>query len=108
MYLASKFIIECSIQNIQIMPTAFFMTAEEVRQYFLEGKSEVDGYVKKAKHQFWLAMDFVIVKDGKLIWTRTPEYVKAGEIAESLGLVWGGRWFAEGKTKFDDIFHVEL
>jgi peptidoglycan L-alanyl-D-glutamate endopeptidase CwlK len=102
-YLISKLVIEARVNNIQIMPFNFFLSAEEVHKYFLEGKSQVDGYVKKAKHQFWQAMDLVIIKDGRPVWDRIPEYELLGQIWESMGGVWGGRW-----KSLNDIYHFEI
>jgi peptidoglycan L-alanyl-D-glutamate endopeptidase CwlK len=56
------------------------------------------------------AFDFAIVKDKKVIWDvkvsldgdDLPDYQEAGEIGESLGLKWGGRW------KSPDYPHLEL
>jgi hypothetical protein len=112
-YMVSKLVFEANINGIKIMPTAFYMTNEEVRQYFLEGKSEVDGYIKKSKHQLWRAMDFVIIKDGVPIWTRISEYETLGQIWESMGGVWGGRWVkrnAKGEIigGLNDPYHFEI
>jgi len=51
--------------------------------------------VKKSR-----AFDFAIIKDGKVCWNikadldldGESDYLECGIIAESLGLVWGGRW----------------
>lgn len=50
------------------------------------------------------AFDFAVFdEDAQYITDGTdPRYTKAGEIAESLGLVWGGRW------KHPDYDHIEL
>lgn len=47
----------------------------------------------KSKHIDGLAIDLVPVKDGKYWWT-APYLVweRMGEIGESVGLSWGGRW----------------
>lgn len=47
----------------------------------------------KSKHIDGLAIDLVPVKDGKYWWT-APALVweRMGEIGESVGLSWGGRW----------------
>jgi peptidoglycan L-alanyl-D-glutamate endopeptidase CwlK len=58
-------------------------------------------------HQHGLAADCAFIRDGKLVISeRDPwamrGYELYGEVAESLGLVWGGRW------KMMDFGHVEL
>ena len=58
-------------------------------------------------HQYGLAADFAFVRDGKLVISeRDPwamgGYAHYGELAETVGLVWGGRW------QMRDFGHVEL
>jgi peptidoglycan L-alanyl-D-glutamate endopeptidase CwlK len=58
-------------------------------------------------HQYGLAADCAFVRDGKLVISeRDPwamrGYQLYGEVAESLGLTWGGRW------KMMDFGHTEL
>ncbi len=57
-------------------------------------------------HQYGLAADCAFLRDGKLVISeRDPwamkGYVLYGEVAESVGLTWGGRW------KLMDFGHVE-
>ena len=90
--------------NIRIAPFAVFRTAEEQHRLYLEGKTACDGYVKKSKHQSWLACDMAILSDDgtDFLWVDT-RYDKLGELAEKLGLTCGGRW-----NTIVDIYHVEL
>jgi peptidoglycan L-alanyl-D-glutamate endopeptidase CwlK len=58
-------------------------------------------------HQYGLAADCAFVRDGRLVISeRDPwalrGYQLYGEVAESLGLTWGGRW------KMMDFGHTEL
>jgi peptidoglycan L-alanyl-D-glutamate endopeptidase CwlK len=58
-------------------------------------------------HQYGLAADCAFLRDGKLVISeRDPwamrGYQLYGEVAESLGLTWGGRW------KMMDFGHTEL
>lgn len=67
---------------------------------------ESDEKVTNAKggesfHNFGLAFDTVEIKDGKAVWNN-PRWNRIGEIGESLGLVWGGRW------KFVDKPHFQI
>jgi len=101
-FMISKLVVRASIHDIDLMPIAFLMTAEEVNRYFKEGKSQLDGYKKISPHQIWLAIDFVVVKDGKIIWNRTSEYELLGGIWEEIGGVWGGRW-----KSLNDIYHFQ-
>lgn len=58
-------------------------------------------------HQYGLAADSAFMRDGKLVITEKDPwamrgYELYGEVAEELGLTWGGRW------KLMDFGHVEL
>lgn len=51
----------------------------------------------KSKHLEGKAIDIVPVKDGKIPWNILDQeiadlYIRIGEIGESVGLEWGGRW----------------
>jgi len=95
--------VQAKAAGIAIMPTAFYRTAEQQAKLFAEGKSRCDGVIKKSKHQSWLAMDFVIMRDGGPVWQDVPEYETLGGIWNELGGIWGGYWM-----EFKDIFHFEL
>jgi len=58
-------------------------------------------------HQYGLAADCAFLRDGKLVISEKDPwamrgYQLYGEVAESLGLTWGGRW------KMMDFGHTEL
>lgn len=58
-------------------------------------------------HQYGLAADSAFFRDGKLVISEKDPwamrgYALYGQAAESVGLVWGGRW------KMMDLGHVEL
>jgi peptidoglycan L-alanyl-D-glutamate endopeptidase CwlK len=58
-------------------------------------------------HQYGLAADCAFLRDGKLVISESDPwamrgYQLYGEVAESLGLTWGGRW------KMMDFGHTEL
>jgi peptidoglycan LD-endopeptidase CwlK len=73
--------------------------------------SKMGGHVTGAKafqsyHQYGLAADCAFLRDGKLVISEKDPwamrgYTLYGEVAESLGLVWGGRW------KMMDFGHIE-
>ena len=94
----------------------FLVTAKDQNEKYQQGRTKpgniitnCDGYKKKSNHQSGLAKDVIILdKTGKEIWDHIPEYDILGEIWERLGGKWGGRWYIEGKTKFDDCYHFEM
>lgn len=51
------------------------------------------------------AFDIGVIRNGKYIGDgRDPDYRKAGEIGEALGLEWSGRW----KGKLKEVGHYQL
>lgn len=101
-YLCAKFILACYLEDIKLICFRFISTFEEDLKHFLEGRSKIDPRFKPTPHMQRLAKDFAIIKDGKFTWDRTPEYERMGEIAELIGLTWGGRW-----ESLNDIYHVQ-
>jgi hypothetical protein len=101
-FLTAKLVIQASIEDIRLICFRFISTLAEDLAYFQQGKSEIDPRIHPTMHMLRLAKDYAVTKDGGFIWARTAEYERFGIIAESLGLIWGGRWPALG-----DIFHVQ-
>lgn len=50
-----------------------------------------------------LAWDWVPMVGGKAMWRDAARYERGGELAESLGLTWSGRW-----TRFRETCHNQL
>lgn len=94
-----KLILEMKKQNIEFCPFRFFTTDEEQQKLLKEKKTQV----LQSQHLQGLAIDLVLVRDGKVIWERTPEYDQAGALWTSWGHTWGGNW----KT-LEDIYHFEI
>jgi len=96
------------VKKINFIITDFHRTAIQQNKRFNEKKSLCDGHKKISYHQKWRAKDIVIIdKNGNPIWGHTPKYDILGEIWKALDGRWGGDWFKEGKTKFDDVYHME-
>lgn len=71
------------------------------------GSSVTNAAAFQSYHQYGLAADCAFLRDDKLVISeRDPwamrGYQRYGEVAESVGLGWGGRW------KMMDLGHVEL
>lgn len=71
------------------------------------GRGVTNARAFQSYHQFGLAADCAFLRDGKLVISeRDPWALRGyrlyGEIAESLGLTWGGRW------QMMDFGHAEL
>ena len=71
------------------------------------GGSVTNAKAFQSYHQYGLAADSAFLREGKLVITeKDPWAMKGyqlyGEVAESVGLTWGGRW------KMMDFGHIEL
>jgi len=99
-------------------------SVEKQHQYFLEGKSKIDGIKRKGKHNYTpsLAADIYLWINNKASWDKeTLSYVQGFimGISEMLlaqnkithRLRWGGNFDMDGEIleqSFDDRPHVEL
>ena len=101
--LSSRLVLDAKDAGIEVLCFRFISTFAEDLEHFLNGRSQIDPRLKKTAHMNRLAKDFAVVVDGVYLWDRSPAYEKLGELAEALGLTWGGRW-----TSLNDIYHVEF
>lgn len=105
----------CAAAHLPIVITQGMRTMEQQAALYAQGRTKPGPIVTNAKpgrsyHNYGLAFDFAVVKDGKPSWddkvnvneNDTPDYVEVGEIGEQLGLEWGGRW------KFRDLPHFQM
>lgn len=111
--LCRQFVAKCKDQHIDIIITSTYRDNESQNALYAQGRTKSGAKVTNAKggqsfHNFRIAFDFCPIVDGKAQWTDIKTFTKCGEIAESLGLEWAGRWlrfkelahcqFTEGKT----------
>lgn len=71
------------------------------------GSSVTNAKAYQSYHQYGLAADSAFIRNGKIVITEKDTwamqgYQLYGQVAESVGLKWGGRW------KLMDLGHVEL
>lgn len=83
-------------------------TAEEQKQLFDDGKSQLDGTNKKSYHQTGKALDVYAYVDGKASWEKEHLAMVAAamlQAASEMGvkLEWGGLW-----TSFVDMPHFQI
>jgi len=84
-----------------------YRSPERQAQLFSEGSHVTQAAANMSYHQYGLAADSAFIREGRIVISeRDPWAMKGyehyGEIAEELGLVWGGRW------RMRDYGHVEL
>lgn len=105
--LCEQFIASCAKQNIDILITCTYRDIESQNALYAQGRTVPGNKVTNAKggqsfHNYHVAFDFVPIVGGKAQWNDMALFTKCGEIAESLGLEWAGRW-----TKFKEMAHCQ-
>ncbi len=98
---ASVFKERCRAAGIDIIFTSTYRDHESQNALYAQGRTIKGKIVTKAKggqsfHNYKVAFDVVIIRNGKPVWNTTGEdgklWKKVGEIGESCGLEWAGRW----------------
>lgn len=102
-----QFIRKCDEAGIDVIITSTYRSIEEQNKLYQQGRSRPGNRVTNAKggdsfHNWRVAFDFAPLKNGKIDWNDVDLFKRCGEIAESCGLEWGGRW-----TKFRDFPHCQ-
>ena len=101
------FISACAANGIDVIITSTYRDAESQNALYAQGRTAPGNKVTNVRggdslHNWRVAFDFVPVVNGKAIWGDDKLWTRCGEIAESVGLEWGGRW-----TKFIDKPHCQ-
>jgi peptidoglycan L-alanyl-D-glutamate endopeptidase CwlK len=102
-----KFIRRCASEGIEVIIISTFRDFECQDALYARGRTAPGRIVTNARagqsyHNFRVAFDFVPVVNGKAQWMDDELFDKCGEIAESVGLEWAGRW-----TKFKEKDHCQ-
>ena len=105
--LCNQFITKCKDAGIDVLITSTYRDNESQNALYNQGRTTSGNKVTNAKggqsfHNYKIAFDFCPIVNGKAQWNDTATFNKCGEIAESLGLEWAGRW----KT-FKELAHVQ-
>lgn len=92
--------------GIKLQVTSAFRSFEEQEKLYAQGRTLPGKIVTWAKpgesyHNLGLAIDVIEIKDGKALW-ENPNWSKIGELGESMGFTWGGRW------KMKDLPHFQF
>lgn len=103
-----KFVNKCKDNHIDVIITSTYRDAESQDSLYAQGRTKAGNKVTNAKagqsfHNFKVAFDFCPIVNGKAQWNDTATFTKCGEIAESLGLEWAGRW-----KSFKELAHCQL
>jgi len=106
--LCRQFVSKCKDQHIDVIITSTYRDAESQDSLYAQGRTKPGNKVTNAKagqsfHNFKVAFDFCPIVGGKAQWNDAATFTKCGEIAESLGLEWAGRWL-----RFKELAHCQL
>jgi len=106
--MCEQFISECKLHNIDVIITSTYRDGASQDALYAQGRTTPGKKVTNAKagqsfHNWRVAFDFVPIVGGKAIWNDNALWTKCGEIAESIGLEWAGRW-----KKFKEMAHCQF
>ncbi len=106
--LAIAFQSKCEAEGIEIIFTSTYRDMDSQNALYAQGRTTPGKRVTNAQagksfHNYRMAFDFVPIKNGKAQWDDTKTFTKCGQIAESLGLEWAGRW-----KSFPELAHCQL
>lgn len=96
-----QFIQKCDEAGIDLLVTSTYRDNESQAELYAQGRTKPGKIVTKAKpgqswHNWRVAVDVVPLRNGKPVWGTTGAdgelWQKVGEIGESVGLEWAGRW----------------
>ena len=104
---ARAFVAACKKQGIDVLITSTYRDYESQNALYAQGRTKAGRRVTNAKggqswHNFRCAFDFVPMVNGKAQWNDLRTFRKCGEIAESVGLEWAGRW-----KSFPEMAHCQ-
>lgn len=107
--LAEKFIAECDKAGIDVLIYSTYRDGASQDALYAQGRTKPGKIVTNAKagqsyHNWRCAFDFVPIVAGKARWDDKEAYAKCGNIAESIGLEWAGRWTG----KFKETAHCQF
>lgn len=95
--MCNKFIAECDKAGIDVIITSTYRDHESQNDLYAQGRTKPGKIVTKARggqsfHNWRCAFDFCPIVGGKAQWNDSALWKRCGEIAESCGLEWAGRW----------------
>lgn len=104
--LAADMLAGCEKAGIEVLVTCTYRSNEEQARLYAKGRTEPGNIVTNAKPGQSLhnatdsagnpaarAFDVVPIRDGKPVWEASdPVWQIVGQIGESVGLEWAGRW----------------
>ena len=104
---AREFLRVCEAQGITVLITSTYRDVESQEALYAQGRTKPGTVVTKARagqswHNWRCAFDFVPLVAGKAQWKDRALFLRCGELAESVGLEWAGRW-----RNFKELAHCQ-
>lgn len=104
---AQAFLDACKRAGVDVLITSTFRDDASQADLYAQGRTKPGKIVTNAKpgqsfHNYRCAFDFVPLVAGKPRWDDLDVFKRCGEIAESVGLTWAGRW-----TTFKEMAHCQ-
>lgn len=96
--LAERAFAKAADRGVDVFVVSALRTYEEQRRLYLQGRVTPGAVVTNAKagesyHNFGLAFDFAVIKNGRAVWNQNhPDWRAFVAICKDLGLDWGGDW----------------
>jgi len=105
--LCEQFVEQCKDAGIDVIITSTYRDHEAQQALYNKGRTTPGKKVTNAKpgrsfHNWRIAFDFVPIVNGKAMWNDIATFAKCGNIAESVGLEWAGRW-----KSFKELAHCQ-
>ena len=94
---AEAFIAAAKAKGVDLLITSTYRDHESQNALYAQGRTTPGKIVTNAKagqsfHNHRCAFDVVPLVNGKAIWNDKALWMRIGEIGESCGLEWAGRW----------------
>lgn len=98
----------CEQKGIDMIITHGLRTIDEQNALYAKGRTAPGSIVTNAKggtsyHNYGLAIDYCLIKDGKALWVVNEDWRAVASEAKKLGFEWGGDW-----KSFRDYPHLQM
>jgi len=95
--MAQELVEACKSSGIDLLITSTYRDLEAQAELYAKGRTVSGPIVTCAKpgesfHNFRVALDFCPIEDGKCAWNDFAAFERVGELAETIGFEWAGRW----------------
>jgi len=103
----SELLARCRKEGLDVLIYSTYRDIESQNELYAQGRTKAGKIVTNSKggqsyHNYRVAFDFVPMFNGKPLWNDTKAITKVGEIGESIGLSWAGRW-----KSFKELLHFQ-